>query len=49
MSSYLVSLVFIVNCNNLLEQGVLKYMQPINMIMIYYWDKRNGCDWVHVL
>ena len=23
-------------------QGVSKYMQPINMIMIYYWDKRNG-------
>ena len=22
-------------------QGVLKEMQPINMITIYYWDKHN--------
>ena len=23
-------------------------MQPINMIMIYYWDKRNGGHLEHV-
>ena len=24
-------------------------MQPINMIMIYYWDKHNGGHLEHVL
>ena len=24
-------------------------MQPINMIMIYYWDERNGGHLEHIL
>ena len=31
------------------SQGVSKYMQPINMILIYYWSKYNGNDLEHVL
>ena len=30
-------------------QGVSNWMQPINTIMIYYWDKHNGGHLKHVL
>ena len=29
-------------------QAVSKKMQPINMIMIHFWDKRNGDHLEHV-
>ena len=32
-----------------LVQGVSKQMQPINMIMTYYWNKRNGGHLEHFL
>ena len=30
-------------------QGVSKLMQPINMMMIYEWDKYNGGHLEHIL
>ena len=40
------------NIIDVIYQNILdvsKSMQPLNMIMIYYWDKRNGGHLEHVL